>query len=77
MDSWNFCEKSVISYSAGFFTDKGVLWTNAIRFFVDIEDYERLQSEKKLLRKLQEAEEIVKNNENWLTLDSLKKAMEN
>ena len=47
------------------------------RFVVlDIEDYERAQSEKKLLKKLQEAEESVKNDENWLTLDSLKKSME-
>lgn len=41
------------------------------RFVVtDIEDYDC--SEKKLLMKLQEAEEAVKNGEGWLNLDELK-----
>ena len=43
---------------------------------IDIEDYEREQAEKKLLRKLQDAEKVVKDGDNWLTLDELKKALE-
>ena len=39
---------------------------------IDIEDYEQDRAEKKLLMKLQEAEEAVKNNEEWLSLDELK-----
>lgn len=47
------------------------------RFVVlDIEDYERERAEKKLLIKLQEAEEVVKNEEGWLSLEELKAAME-
>jgi len=43
------------------------------RFVVlDIEDYERERAEKKLLMKLQEAEEVVKGGEGWLSLDELK-----
>ena len=43
------------------------------RFVVmDIEDYERDRAEKKLLMKLQEAEEVVKDGEGWLNLDELK-----
>lgn len=43
------------------------------RFVVmDIEDYEYDRSEKKLLMKLQEAEEAVKDGEGWLNLDELK-----
>ena len=43
------------------------------RFVVmDIEDYERDRAEKKLLLKLQEAEEAVKDGEGWLNLDELK-----
>lgn len=43
------------------------------RFVVlDIEDYERELAEKKLLMKLQEAEEVVKGGEGWLSLDELK-----
>ena len=38
----------------------------------DIEDYERDRAEKKLLMKLQEAEEAVKDGEGWLNLDELK-----
>lgn len=46
------------------------------RFVVlDIEDYEREQAEKKLLKKLQEAEEAVKDGAGWLSLDELKAAM--
>ena len=42
------------------------------RFVVlDIEDYERDRAEKKLLMKLQEAEEAVKAGEGWLSLDEL------
>ena len=33
---------------------------------MDIEDYERERAEKKLLMKLQEAEEAVKDGEGWL-----------
>ena len=40
------------------------------RFVVlDIEDYGREQAEKKLLVKLQEAEEAVKDGKGWLSLD--------
>ena len=39
---------------------------------MDIEDYERDRAEKKLLLKLQEAEEAVKDGEGWLKLDELK-----
>ena len=47
------------------------------RFVVlDIEDYERERAEKKLLMKLQEAEEVVKDGNGWLSLDELKTAME-
>ena len=43
------------------------------RFVVmDIEDYERDRAEKKLLLKLQEAEEAVKDGEGWMNLDELK-----
>jgi prevent-host-death family protein len=43
------------------------------RFVVlDIEDYERDCAEKKLLLKLNEAEEAVKDGENWLSLGELK-----
>lgn len=46
------------------------------RFVVlDIEDYERDRAEKKLLMKLQEAEEAVKDGDGWLSLDELKKLM--
>ena len=43
---------------------------------LDIEDYERDRAEKKLLKKLQEAEQAVKDGNGWLTLDELKIAME-
>ncbi len=47
------------------------------RFVVlDIDDYERERAEKKLLVKLQEAEEAVKDSEGWLTMDELKAALE-
>ncbi len=42
-----------------------------------IEDYEKDRAEKKLLMKLQEAEEAVKEGNSWLSLDELKAAMEN
>ena len=43
------------------------------RFVImDIEDYERDRAEKKLLLKLQEAEEAVKDGEGWLDLEELK-----
>ena len=46
------------------------------RFVVmDIEDYERDRAEKKLLMKLQEAEEAVKDGDGWLNLDELKALM--
>ena len=46
------------------------------RFVVmDIEDYERDRAEKKLLMKLQEAEEAVKDGEGWLSLEELKEQM--
>lgn len=44
-----------------------------VRFVVmDIEDYENDRAEKKLLMKLQEAEEAVKDGESWIALDELK-----
>ena len=44
-----------------------------VRFVVmDFEDYECDYAEKKLLLKLQEAEEAVKDGEGWLNLDELK-----
>lgn len=47
------------------------------RFVVlDIDDYERERDEKKLLVKLQEAEEAVKEGDGWLTMDELKAALE-
>ena len=46
------------------------------RFVVmDIEDYESDRAEKKLLMRLQEAEEAVKDGEGWLDLDELKSLM--
>ena len=42
---------------------------------IDIEDYERDRAEKKLLKKLQEAEVAVKDGEAWLSLEELKLAM--
>lgn len=39
---------------------------------MDIEDYERERAEKKLLEKLQAAEEVVKDGNGWLSLDELK-----
>ena len=46
------------------------------RFVVlDIEDYERERAEKKLLMKLKEAEEAVKEGKEWLSLDELEAAM--
>lgn len=38
---------------------------------LDIEDYERDWEEKKLLMKLQEAEETVKAGKGWLSLNEL------
>ena len=46
------------------------------RFVVmDMEDYEREKAEKKLLMKLQEAEEAVKDESTWMSLDELKKSV--
>lgn len=42
---------------------------------IDMDEYERERAEKKLLIKLQEAEEAVKDGEGWLSLDELKAAM--
>ena len=42
---------------------------------IDMDEYERERAEKKLLVKLQEAEEAVKDGEGWLSLDELKAAM--
>lgn len=39
---------------------------------LDIEDYNRVQAEKKLLKMIQEAEDAVKKGNEWLTLDELK-----
>lgn len=43
------------------------------RFVVmDIEDYERDRAERRLLEKLHEAEDAVKNGDEWLSLEELK-----
>ena len=42
---------------------------------MDIEDYEREKAKKKLLMKLQEAEEAVKDESVWMSLDELKKSV--
>lgn len=42
-----------------------------------IEKNEREQAEKKLLLKLQEAEEAVRNGQGWLSLEELKLLMGN
>ena len=42
---------------------------------MDMEDYEREKAEKKLLLKLQEAEEAVKDENAWMSLDDLKKSV--
>ena len=39
---------------------------------MDIEDYEREKAEKKLLMKLREAEDAVKDESAWMNLDELK-----
>ena len=39
---------------------------------MDIEDYEREKAEKKLLMKLQEAEDAVKDEKEWMTLEEVK-----
>lgn len=41
----------------------------------DIKEYERERAEKKLLVKLQEAEEAVKEEKEWLDLNELKALM--
>lgn len=41
-----------------------------------MEDYERNQAERKLLTKLQEAEDAVKDGEGWLSLEEFKSLME-
>ena len=47
------------------------------RFVVlDIEDYERSLAERKLLMKLKEAEDTAKDGKGWLSLEELRKAME-
>lgn len=47
------------------------------RFVVlDIADYEKEMAEKKLLVKLHEAEDAVKDGNGWLALDEVKAAME-
>lgn len=42
---------------------------------MDIEDYEHEKAEKKLLMKLQEAEETVKDESTWMSFDELKKSV--
>mgnify|MGYP000761861940 FL=1 len=42
---------------------------------MDMEDYEREKAEKKLLMKLQEAEERVKDESAWMSLYELKKSV--
>ena len=43
---------------------------------LDIEDYERDRAEKKLLAKLQEAEDAVADGTGWMSLEELKAAVE-
>ena len=43
---------------------------------LDIADYEQAIAEKKLLAKLHEAEEAVKDGDGWVTLGEVKAAME-
>lgn len=43
---------------------------------LDIEDYEKDRAEKKLLAKLQEAEEAIVDEKGWMSFDELKSAME-
>ena len=42
---------------------------------IDIEGYERENVEKKLLMKLQEAEDVVRDESAWMSLDELKKSV--
>lgn len=42
---------------------------------IDMDEYERERAEKKLLMKIREAEEAVKDGEGWLSLEELKAAM--
>lgn len=42
---------------------------------IDMDEYEREIAEKKLILKLQEAEEAVKDGKAWLSLDDLKATM--
>lgn len=42
---------------------------------MDIEDYERERAEKKLLMKLQEAEEAIKEESAWMNFDELKNSV--
>ena len=42
---------------------------------MDIDDYEREKAEKKLLMKLKEAEEVVKDENAWMSLDELKESV--
>ena len=42
---------------------------------IDMEDYEREMAEKKLLMKLQEAEEAVRDERAWMGMDELKKSV--
>ena len=42
---------------------------------IDMDEYERDRAEKKLLMKLKEAEEAVREGEGWLSLEELKAAM--
>ena len=44
--------------------------------FLDIEDNAKDRAEKKLLKKLQEAEEAVADEQGWMSLDELKSAMD-
>ena len=39
---------------------------------MDIEDYERDKAERKLLMMLQEAEDAVKDEKEWMTLEEVK-----
>jgi hypothetical protein len=43
---------------------------------LDIEEYDKQQAVIKLLSKLSEAEDAIKTEEEWKSLDDLKKALE-
>jgi prevent-host-death family protein len=43
---------------------------------MDIEDYNQVQAERKLIAKLKEAESAIKTGQEWMSLEEVKKAVE-